>query len=70
MSTNAGERGLWHSAKRHPVIFATILGCSALGIALGIAFLSEDWSLARRLLAGAVGGAGTGFLITATKMIG
>jgi hypothetical protein len=37
---------------------------------LGALYLTQDWSLARRLAAGAVGGAGVGFLCTATKMIG
>jgi hypothetical protein len=53
----------------HPVIAATMLACTLLGAAIGWQLLGDDWSLARRLVAGAIGGAGTGFLITATKML-
>jgi len=34
----------------------------------GAFLLTGEWSLARRIAAGAVAGAGTGFLLTATKM--
>jgi hypothetical protein len=63
----AGLRGL---VARHPVIAATLLACTAAGAALGAALLTGEWSLARRLLAGAVAGGGVGLLITATKMLG
>lgn len=55
---------------RHPVISATLLVCTVAGAVAGVVFLSGDWSLARRIAAGAVAGAGTGLLITATKMFG
>jgi len=38
--------------------------------AAGVALLDPDWSLLRRALAGAVGGAWIGLLFTATKMVG
>ena len=44
--------------------------CIVLGAVLGAVSLGDDWSLARRLAAGAVSGAGIGLLFTATKMIG
>ena len=40
------------------------------GAVLGAYFLTGEWSLARRILGGAVAGAGTGLLITTTKMLG
>lgn len=55
---------------RHPVITATLLVCTVGGAIAGVVYLSGDWSLARRLAAGAVAGAGTGLLITATKLFG
>ena len=58
------------SVRRHPVITATIVGCGVIGAVLGFYLLTGDWSAARRILAGAVAGAGTGLLITATKMLG
>lgn len=57
-------------AARHPIISAVMLGCIALGVALGYLLLGEEWSVARRLLGGAVGGAGIGLLLTAPRMIG
>jgi NADH:ubiquinone oxidoreductase subunit F (NADH-binding) len=60
----------WQSARRHPVITGTLISCVAVGALAGLLFLSGEWSVARRLLAGAVAGAGTGILVTATKMLG
>jgi hypothetical protein len=55
--------------QRHPVITAILIGCTLLGAALGFALLGEDWSVLDRILAGTIGGAGVGLLVTATKMI-
>lgn len=55
--------------RHHPVICATLLAATALGAVLGAFLLTGEWSLARRIAAGAVAGAGTGFLLTATKML-
>lgn len=54
--------------RRHPVISATLVATTVLGAALGAVYLTDDWSLARRIAAGAVAGAGTGFLLIATKL--
>jgi len=54
--------------RRHPVICSTLVATTALGAVLGAFLLTGEWSLARRIAAGAVAGAGTGFLLTATKM--
>jgi len=56
--------------QRHPVIMATLVGCTIAGAVLGFYLLTGDWSPARRIIAGALAGAGTGLLMTATKMIG
>jgi hypothetical protein len=61
---------LWQSVRRHPVISVTLISCALIGAALGYTYLTADWSVARRIAAGAVAGAGTGLLITATKMLG
>jgi hypothetical protein len=54
--------------RRHPVISATLVATTAAGAVLGAVYLTGEWSLARRIAAGAVAGAGTGLLLTATKM--
>lgn len=56
-------------ARRHPVITGVMVSCTLIGAALGLVLLTAEWSAARRLVAGAVAGAGTGLLITATKML-
>jgi len=61
--------GLGSFLRRHPVICATLLVTTALGAVLGAILLTAEWSLARRIAAGAIAGAGTGFLVTATKML-
>jgi hypothetical protein len=62
--------GVWAALRGHPVITATLLGCTIAGAVLGVYLLTDDWSIARRLAAGALAGAGTGVLMTGTKMIG
>jgi hypothetical protein len=55
---------------RHPVITAVLAVCTLGGALAGVWILDPEWSLARRLLAGAVGGAWIGIVISATKMVG
>jgi len=50
------------------VITGVFVACTLAGVLLGPAFLSPEWSLLRRVVAGGVAGAGIGLLITATKM--
>jgi len=64
------EHGVWAALRGHPEITATLLGCTFAGALLGCYLLTDDWSIARRLVAGAIAGAGTGLLMTGTKMIG
>ena len=52
------------------MISATMILCTLAGAILGFHFLTGDWSVARRIAAGGVAGAGTGLLITATRMLG
>ena len=61
---------IWTSARRHPVIAGVLLACAISGATLGALFLAEDWSLARRIAAGGVAGAGCGLLLTAYRIIG
>ena len=56
--------------RQHPVIATVLVASTLSGAVLGAYFLTGEWSLARRILGGAVAGAGTGLLITTTKMIG
>ena len=56
--------------RRHPVLTGVFLAAALVGAALGFALLGDDWSALRRIAAGAVAGAGSALLITATKMFG
>ena len=60
--------GLGSIFRRHPVIAATLVATTATGAVVGAWLLTGEWSLARRVAAGAVAGAGTGFLLVATKL--
>ena len=62
------RRRLGALVRRHPVVAATLLATSALGAVLGAFLITGEWSVARRIAAGTVAGAGTGLLLTATKM--
>ena len=66
----AARSAVLAALRRHPVVTGVIVACSLAGAVLGPELLTQDWSLARRVAAGAVAGAGTGLLLTATKMLG
>ena len=61
---------IWISARRHPVITGILFGSATAGAVLGAIFLADDWSLARRIAAGGVAGAGCGLMLTAYRIIG
>ena len=66
-SESLAKRG-WDGVRRHPYITGTFVVCIALGAAMGLMWLTGEWSVARRLLAGSVAGASTALLVTATKL--
>ena len=57
-------------ALRHPVIVGVLVGCTLVGIGAGIVWLPPEWTIVRRVLGGAVGGAGCGLICTAPRIIG
>lgn len=57
-------------ATEHPVLTGIFATCIVGGAILGAVFLTDDWSMARRLAAGAVAGAGVALLTTAPRIIG
>ena len=61
---------IWAAARRHPIITGVLVSFTITGAMLGAAFLADDWSLARRIAAGGVAGAGCGLLLTAYRIIG
>jgi hypothetical protein len=63
-------RGWKAAIAEHPIIFGVIIACISIGAVLGVLVLTDEWSLARRIAAGVVGGAGVGILITAPRIIG
>jgi hypothetical protein len=64
------SRGWKAAIAAHPIIFGVITSCISIGAVLGVFLLTDEWSLARRIAAGVVGGAGVGILITAPRIIG
>jgi hypothetical protein len=57
-------------AATHPWITALFAVCAVAGAVAGAVYLPEDWSLARRLAAGALAGTGSALLVTASRLIG
>jgi hypothetical protein len=64
------SRGRFGFLLDHPIIFAVFATCTLVGVVMGVFLLTEDWSLARRIAGGAVGGAGVALIITAPRIIG
>jgi len=64
------SRGWKAAIAAHPIIFGVFVTCISTGAVLGVFLLTGEWSLARRIAAGAVGGAGVSILITAPRIIG
>jgi len=56
--------------REHPVIGGVLLACTLAGAAGGLVLADPDWALWRRLIGGAVCGAGVGLAVTATKIVG
>lgn len=65
-----GSRSVTDSIRAHPVVTTVMVLCTLAGAVLGPELLTEEWSLLRRVVAGTLAGAGTGLLLTATKMLG
>jgi hypothetical protein len=70
MREGSGGEGRRSFVESHPVIAALIAACTLAGAVAGAVYLPDDWSLARRIAAGAVAGAGSALLVTATRLIG
>ena len=64
------SRGWKAAIAAHPIISGVFISCISIGAVLGVFLLTDEWSLARRIAAGVVGGAGVGILITAPRIIG
>ena len=69
-SEPAGPSPWWAPLRDHPVLALVMVACTVGGAAAGVTLLAEDWTLARRLAAGAVGGAGCGLIVITTRMVG
>ena len=61
--------GAWAAIRRHPVITATMVLC-VVGTFGAILVPFEDWSVGRKMAAGALSGAWVGLLVTGTRMLG
>ncbi len=69
MSQSSAQR-LLTVLRSHPAITTILVACVIAGGGLGYYLLTGEWSGARRVAAGSVGGAGVGLIITAGRMIG
>lgn len=66
----AGPSPWWAPLRDHPVLAAVMVACTVAGAVAGVYLLADDWTLARRLAAGAVAGAGCGLIVITTRMVG
>ena len=58
------------AVRSHPWISLSMAMCTIIGAVLGLLFLGDHLSPARRIVGGVIGGLGTGMLIFATRMMG
>ena len=70
MGDRTPRLGLIGTLRAHPIILSAILGCTLLGVVIGLIWLPEDWAVVRKIAGGAVAGAGCGLLVTAPRIIG
>jgi hypothetical protein len=63
-------RGLAGVVRAYPIITATIVVCTGVGVVAGLLCLPEAWPLWRKLAGGALGGAGCGLIVTAPRILG
>jgi hypothetical protein len=70
MSATSDRSGLIGLLRTYPIITGVIVGCTLVGIVLGLYFLPVEWTLARRIAGGALGGAGCALIVTAPRIIG
>ena len=67
----SGERrSLIGVLRDYPLITATIVVCTLIGVVLGLVFLPEEWTVLRKVAGGALGGAGCGLIVTAPRIVG
>ena len=72
-ATEASEQSgssLIQTLRTHPWIIAFNVMCLAIGLFLALEHLPTEWSLVRRLTAGALSGISIGLVITANRMLG
>jgi len=56
--------------REHPVITGFTLLCCGLGLAGAFLWLPSEWSVARRVAAGLLSGAGCSLLVVAPRVLG
>ena len=61
---------IWATARQHPGMTTILVVCTATGAVLGALYLTPEWSLIRRVAAGALAGGGAAFIALATRVIG
>jgi hypothetical protein len=64
----AYRQGIAGVLRRHPVLAAVFVGCTLLGVTLGVLYLPADWALARKIAGGAFAGVGVAVFLTVTRL--
>jgi len=68
-SPEAPDTSLLGRIQRHRLMTALFVVSTLAGAVMAALLLPEDIALVRRILGGAISGAGVAFLMTATKML-
>lgn len=56
--------------REHPLLVAALVGCVAIGAGLAVTFGTDEWSVGRRVAAGALAGFGSWFVVVANRLLG
>ncbi len=70
LNTETAGSPMWAAITRHPIMVFVLVVFTISGAIAGYFLLTGEWSALRRIVGGAIGGCGVGFLLTVSRMIG
>lgn len=68
--TEQSNGGVFALLRQHPVITGVMVSCTLLGMPVAVLLMGDTWSLAQKLIGGALAGAGCGLCIVTPRIIG